>query len=88
MGRVPSYSLKVLEVGSQSSMHMASCSEEVTRSSFDAFLKVCANRSGVGELMGGQALLRDYTAVVELKQLHELANKQVSITCRFNTTCL
>ena len=85
MGRVPLYSLKVPAVGSQSGMHMASCSEEVTRSSFDAFLKECANRSGVGELMGGQALLWDYTTVVELKQLHELANEQVSITCCFNT---
>ena len=35
--------------------------------------------------MGGQALLRDYTTVAELKQLHVLANEQVSIACRFNT---
>ena len=85
MGRVPSYSLKVPAVGSHSGMHMASHSEEVTRSSFDAFLKECANRSGVGELMGGQALLWDYTMAAELKQLHELANEQVVITHCFNT---
>ena len=53
-GRVPSYSLKVPAVGSQSSMHMASRSEEVTGSSFNAFLKEHTDRSGVGELMGGQ----------------------------------
>ena len=84
-GRMPLYSLKVLVVGSQSGMHTASHSEEVTRSSFDAFLKEHADGSGVGELMGGQALLQDYTTAVELKQLHELANKQVSIACCFDT---
>ena len=83
-GKVPSYSLKVLAVGSQSSMYTASCSEEVTRSSFDAFLKERADGSGIGKLMGGQALLRDYTTVAELKQLRELANDQVSITHCFN----
>ena len=84
MGKVPSYLLRALAVGSQSGMHMASCSEEVTRSSFDAFLKEHANGSSTGELMGGQALLRDYMTVVELKQLCKLANEQVSIACRFN----
>ena len=69
MGKVPSYLLKVLAVGSQSGMHMASHSEEVTGSSFDAFLKGHADGSGMGELMGGQALLWDYTTVAELKQL-------------------
>ena len=84
MGMLPSYSLKAPAVGSQSGMHMASCSEEVTGSSFDAFLKRCADGSSVGELMGGQALLRDYTTAMELKELHELANEQVKIACRFN----
>ena len=36
-GKVPLYSLRVPVVGSQSGMHMASRSEEVTGSSFDAF---------------------------------------------------
>ena len=53
MGKVPLYSLKAPAVGSQSSMHMASHSEEVTGSSFDAFLKERTDRSGIGELMGG-----------------------------------
>ena len=64
---------------------MASCSEEVTGFSFDAFLKEHANRSGIGELMEGQALLWDYTMVAELKQICELANEQVSIACHFDT---
>ena len=84
-GRVLSYSLKAPAVGSQSGMHTASHSEEVTGSSFDAFLKERADGSGVGELMGGQALLWDYTTVAELKQLYELSNEQVSIARRFNT---
>ena len=42
-GKVPSYSLKALAVGSQSGMHMVLHSEEVTGSSFDAFLKECAD---------------------------------------------
>ena len=84
-GRVLSYSLKVPAVGSQSGMHTASHSEEVTGSSFNVFLKECADGSGVGELMGGQALLQDYTTVAELKQLCELANEQVLITRCFDT---
>ena len=64
---------------------MASHSEEVTGSSFDAFLKECSDRSSIGELMGGQALLWDYTTAEELKQLGELANIQVKIACHFDT---
>ena len=84
IGKVPSYSLKVPAVGSKSSMHTVSHSKEVTGSSFDTFLKEHADGSSIGELMGGQALLRDYTTVAELKQLRELANKQVSIACCFD----
>ena len=72
-------------MGSQSSMHMASHSEEATRSSFDAFLRERADGSGIGKLVGGQVLLRDYTTAVELKQLCMLDNEQVSITPRFDT---
>ena len=57
-GRVHLYSLKALAVGSQSSMHMVSHSEEVTGSSFNAFLKECANGSGVGKLMGARPCFR------------------------------
>ena len=85
MGRVPSYSLKAPAVGSQSGMHMASRSKEVTGSSFDAFLKECADGSGVSKLMGGQALLWDFTTAAELKQLRELANEQISIAHHFDT---
>ena len=87
MGKVPSYSLRALAVSgsTQSSMHMASHSGEVSGASFDAFLDMCADGSGIGEIMGGQALLWDYTTVAELKQLHELANEHLKITCRFDT---
>ena len=85
MGKAPSYSLKALTVGSQGGMHTVSSSEEATKSSFDTFLREHAKGSGIGELIGGQALLRDYTTMAELKQLHILANEQVSITCRFDT---
>ena len=84
-GKLPLYLLRVLAVGSQSGMHTASHNEEVTDSSFDAFLKEHANWSGVGRLMGDQALLWDYTTAVELKQLCELANEQVKIACHFDT---
>ena len=84
MGKAPSYSLKAPVVGSQSGMHTAPCSEEATGSSFNAFLREHADRSSIGELMGGQALLRDYTTAAELKQLCTLANEQVSITCHFD----
>ena len=85
MGKVPSYSLKAPAVGSQNSMCMASCSEEANGSSFDTFLRERAKASDIGKLMGGQALLRDYTTVAELKQLCKLANEQVSIVHRFDT---
>ena len=85
MGKMPSYSLKALAVGSQSGMHTVSRSEEATRSSFDAFLREHADGSGIGMLMGGQALLQDYTMAAKLKQLHVLANEQVSIACCFGT---
>ena len=56
----------------------------MTGSSFNAFLKEHANRSSVGELIGGQALLQDYTTAAELKQLHELANEPVKIAHHFD----
>ena len=63
---------------------MVSCSREVSGASFDVFLNMCTDGSGIGELMGGQALLRDYTTVAELEQLHKLDNKQIQITCHFD----
>ena len=47
--------------------------------SFDTYLQENAGWSGVVELMGGQALLHDHTMEAELKQLWELADKQVQI---------
>ena len=85
MGKVPSYSLKAPAVGSQNSMCMASCSEEATGSSFDTFLREHTEASGIGKLMGGKALLWDYTTMAELKQLCTLANEQVSIVHCFDT---
>ena len=86
-GKVQLYSLRVLAVScsTQSGMHTASCSGEVSGASFDAFLNVHADGSSIGELMGGQALLRDYTRMAELKQLCELANEQIKIVHRFDT---
>ena len=66
-------------------MHTVSCSGEVSGASINAFLNMHADGSSIGELMGGQALLWDYTTVAELKQLCELANEQVKIVCCFNT---
>ena len=39
----------------------------------------------VGELMGGQALLKDHTSPSELAELCKLAEDQIEIACRFNT---
>ena len=75
MGKVPSYSLRVPTVSTHSSMQMVSHSEEATGASFDAFLNAHADQSGISELMGGQALLRDYTTMDELKQLRQVADK-------------
>ena len=57
MGKVPSYSLRAPTVSTQSGMHMASHSKEVTGASFNAFLNACTNRSSISELMEGQTLL-------------------------------
>ena len=85
-GKVPLYSFRAPAVScsTQSGMHTASHSGEVSGASFDAFLNAHADGSGVGELMGGQALLWDYTTVAELKQLRELANEQVKIARHFD----
>ena len=84
MGNLPLYSLKVPVVNTQSGMSMASRGEEVAEASFDAFLNVHTDRSGISELTGGQALLQDCTSAAELSQLRELANEQVKITCSFD----
>ena len=71
-------------MNTQSGMSTVSHGKEVAEASFDAFLNARADRSGVSDLMGGQALLQDCTSVVELSQLCELSNKQVKIAHSFN----
>ena len=72
-------------IGSCSAMHTSSCNVEAAGQSFDTFIKHHAAGSGVGDVMGGQALLRDFTTPQELESLRALANEQVAIACRFDT---
>ena len=53
--------------------------------SFDQYMQKIAQRSGIGELMGGQSLLKNHTSPEELDQLWKLANEQLDITCHFDT---
>ena len=85
MGETPSYQMTALAISSCSGMHTSSCNVEATRQSFDTFIKHCAAGSSVGDVMGGQALLRDLTTPQELESLHALANEQVAIAHRFDT---
>ena len=41
--------------------------------------------SSIGDVMGGQALLRDFITPQELESLRALANEQVAIARRFDT---
>ena len=63
-GKAPSYILGVLTANySFLSSHVVPWSERVA--SFDDFVNESAGQSGIGELMGGQALLRDCTMAAE-----------------------
>ena len=53
--------------------------------SFNQFVQRTAQRSGVSELIGGQALLKDHTYPEELEELWKLANKQLAIAHHFDT---
>ena len=88
MGETPSYQMTALAISSHSRMHTASCNVEATRQSFDPFIKHHAAGSGIGDVMGSQALLRDFTTPQELESLCALANEQVAIVCHFNTKFL
>ena len=66
-------------------MHTSSCNVEATGQSFDTFIKHRAAGSDVGDVMGGQALLQDFTTPQELESLRALANEQVAIARRFDT---
>ena len=84
-GGLPSYQVTAPAISSRSGMHTASRNVEAARQSFDTFIKHRAAGSGVGDVTGGQALLRDFTTPQELESLHALANKQVAIACHFDT---
>ena len=85
MGETPSYQMTAPAISSHSRMHTSSCNVEAARQSFDTFIKHHAAGSGVGYVMGSQALLQDFTTPQELESLHALANEQVAIACHFNT---
>ena len=85
MGETPSYQMTAPAISSCSRMHTSSCNVEATGQSFNTFIKHHAAGSGVGDVMGGQALLRDFTTPQELESLCALANEQVAIVHRFNT---
>ena len=85
MGETSSYQMMAPAISSCSGMHTSSCNVEAARQSFNTFIKHCAAGSSVGDVMGGQALLWDFTTPQELESLHALANEQVAIAHRFNT---
>ena len=72
-------------ISSCSGMHTVSRNVEDARQSFDTFIKDHAAGSSIGDVMGGQALLRDFTTPQELESLCALADEQVAIVRRFNT---
>ena len=61
MGDTPSYEVTAPAISSCSGMHTASCNVEAAGQSFDTFIKDHAAGSGVGDVMGSQALLQDFT---------------------------
>ena len=87
-GETPSYQMMAPAISSHSGMHTSSCNVEDAWQSFDTFIKHRAAGSGVGDVTGGQALLRYFTTPQELESLHALANEQVAIACHFNTKFL
>ena len=84
-GDPPSYQITAPAISSHSGMHTSSCSVEAARQSFDTFIKHHAAGSSVGDVTGGQALLRDFTTPQELESLRALANEQVAIARCFDT---
>ena len=84
-GETPSYQMTAPAISSCSGMHTSSCNVEADGQSFDSFIKHHAAGSGIGDVMGGQALLWDFTTPQELESLHTLANEQVAIARCFDT---
>ena len=85
MGETPSYPITAPAISSRSAMHTLSCNVEAAGQSFDTFIKHHAAGSSLGDVMGSQALLQDFTTLQELESLRALANKQVAIACHFDT---
>ena len=75
MEETPSYQLMAPAISSHSGKHTLSCNVEAAGQSFDTFIKHRAAGSGIGDVMGGQALLWDFTTPQELESLHALANE-------------
>ena len=84
-GETPSYEMTAPVISSHSRMHTAPRNVEAAGHSFDTFIKDRAAGSGIGDVMGGQALLWDFTTPQELESLHALANEQVAIARCFDT---
>ena len=84
-GETPSYQMTAPAISSRSGMHTSSCNVEATGQNFDTFIKHRATGSSIGDVTGGQALLRDFTTPQELESLRALANEQVAIARRFDT---
>ena len=87
-GETPSYQMTALAISFRSAKHTLSCNVEAAGQSFDTFIKHRAAGSGVGDVMGGQALLQDFTTPQELESLRALANEQVAIVHHFDTKFL
>ena len=85
MGETPSYQMTAPAISSRSGMHTSSCNVEAAGQSFDTFIKHRAAGSGIGNVMGGQALLWGFTTPQELESLRALANEQVAIAHHFDT---
>ena len=60
-GETPSYQMMAPAISSRSAMHTLSCNVEATGQSFDTFIKHHAAGSGIGDVMGGQVLLQNFT---------------------------
>ena len=84
-GETPSYQMMAPAISSHSGMYTSSYNVEVAGQSFDTFIKHCAAGSCVGDVMGGQALLQDFTTPQKLESLCALANEQVAIAHCFDT---
>ena len=84
-GETPSYQMMAPAISSHSRMHTLSCNVEATGQSFNTFIKHHAAGSGIGDVMGSQALLWDFTTPQELESLCALANEQVAIAHHFDT---